>query len=70
MLKGVKKGSDSNLMTPMTPVPTPDDPPKTLDDIDTLIQLTNNLNKAIKQQDMNAFQYVLCCHMIKFYTYY
>lgn len=112
-MKGVKKASDPNLGSPLTPAPpsgiddhssslcqenivegfptpkagTPKIPgrlpintneqlptrvePSTTvgDDIDAdvLIQLTNNLNKAISQRDINAFQYILHLLCDKFF---
>ena len=41
------------------------------DDIDTdvLIQMTNNLNKAISQQDINTFRYILYLSCDNVHTY-
>lgn len=86
----MKKASDPNLASPLTPAPLlSDDTPSGLgqesvieefstpksntpmglniplkdpvaeDNTDTLLQLTSDLNKAVQQRDISAFQYVI-----------
>ena len=47
-----------------------DEPSPAKDQSDVLIKLTNDLNKAIRQRDINTFQYVHTHPVISFHMYY